>query len=406
MVGGRPRATTRRAGASLVIHGDRCDDARIGLGGRGSVRAVTTASRTTLFDRHAGLGAKIGPFAGWEMPLSYGSPRDEHMAVRTHAGLFDVSHMGQLELRGAGTGDYLLRALTNDVSRLSPGQGQYTLMLEDDGGVIDDLIAYRLADRHLLVVNASNIAACRERLQNRLPDGVELVDRSPETAMLALQGPAWADVVTPLLEDDGVLRAAYFEVVEGRVAGVDALLARTGYTGEPGIEIMCAAERAPAVWDALVGGATAAVPAGLVARDTLRVEMGYPLYGQELNRTRTPIEAGLRWACDLEGARFAGADTCVAQAQSGTPERLVAFALTEQGIPRPGQDVIHGDRRVGTVTSGTLSPVLEHGIGMAYVAHDLARPGADIEIDVRGKRKTARTAKRPLVDTSPNRTKG
>ncbi len=367
---------------------------------------MTTASRTTLFDRHAALGAKIGPFAGWDMPLSYGSPRDEHMAVRTHAGLFDVSHMGQLELRGAGAGDYLRRALTNDASRLSAGQGQYTLMLEDDGGVIDDLIAYRLADRHLLVVNASNIAACRERLQARLPGGAELVDRSPETAMLALQGPLWAEVVGPLLGDDAVLHAAYFEIVEGRVAGVDALLARTGYTGEPGIEIMCDADRAPAVWDALVSGATPAVPAGLVARDTLRVEMGYPLYGQELTRSRTPIEAGLGWACDLEGAHFAGAGVCVAQAQAGTPERLVAFTLTERGIPRPGQDVMLGDRRVGTVTSGTLSPVLEHGIGMAYVERDLSAPGTDIEIDVRGKRKTARTARRPLVDTSPNRTKG
>jgi aminomethyltransferase len=362
---------------------------------------TTAAARTSLYDRHLADGAKTGPFAGWDMPLHYGSPREEHMAVRRAAGLFDVSHMGQLELRGDGAAGYLARALTNDIDKLSPGQGQYTLMLQDDGGAIDDLIAYRLADRYLLVVNAANIAACRERLEERLPAGVELTDRSPETAMLALQGPAWADVLLPHLGDRAALDADYFEIVEGVVASVPGLLARTGYTGEPGVEILVDWDAAPAVWAALVDSDPGARPTGLVARDTLRTEVGYPLYGQELSRERTPIEAGLRWACDMAGARFAGAERCLRQAEEGTPERLVAFELTEPGIPRPGQALLSGEERVGEVTSGTLSPVLEHGIGLAYVRRELASPGTELVVDVRGRPKAARVARRPLVDTSP-----
>lgn len=363
---------------------------------------LETVGRTSLFERHVALGARLGPFAGWEMPLHYGSPREEHMAVRTAAGLFDVSHMGQLELSGPGAAAYLARALTNDIDRLAPGQGQYTLILADDGGVIDDLIAYRLEDaRFLLVVNASNVGPCLDRLFERLPDDVELADISAATAMLALQGPAWEDVLSPLLGDERALHARYFDIVEGTVAGLPAQLARTGYTGEPGVEILCRWADAPAVWDALTTGAVAARAAGLVARDTLRTEMGYPLYGQELSRARTPVEAGLRWACDLEGARFAGAETCVRQAREGTDVRLAAFVLEEPGIPRPGLTVLHDGEPVGVVTSGTLSPVLERGIGMAYLRSPLAAPDTPVQIDVRGKLKRARTARRPLVDTSP-----
>ncbi|MFN8122580.1 MAG: glycine cleavage system aminomethyltransferase GcvT [Thermoleophilia bacterium] len=355
---------------------------------------------TSLHDRHTALGARMGDFAGWDMPLQYTSPRAEHMAVRTASGIFDVSHMGQLEVTGPGARDFLSWALTNDIREIGPGQGQYTLMLADDGGVIDDLIAYALLDRFLLVVNASNVANCRERLMDGAAGrDVTVTDRSDEVAMIALQGPAWSSVLAPLCSTPGPLNLEYFEVTEDTVAGVPALVARTGYTGEPGVEIMCPWDHAPRVWDALAGGG--AEPCGLVARDTLRTEMGYPLYGQELSRERTPVEAALLWACDTEGGRFAGAGTVRRQMADGTAEKLCAFELIEPGIPRPGLPVLLDGERVGTVTSGTLSPVLDRGIGMAYVRADLARSGNDIVIDVRGRPRAACTAKRPLVARSP-----
>ncbi len=356
---------------------------------------------TSLHDRHLSLGARMGDFAGWDMPLQYTSPRAEHMAVRTACGVFDVSHMGQIEVSGPEAREFLAWALTNDIREIGPGQGQYTLMLDDDGGVIDDLIVYALLDRFLLVVNAGNVAACRERLLDGAAGrDLTVSDRSDEVAMLALQGPAWAGVVAPLAGTPGPLNLEYFEVTEDQIAGVPALIARTGYTGEPGIEIMCPWDHAPRLWDALMAGG-AVTPCGLVSRDTLRTEMGYPLYGQELARDRTPVEAGVLWACDTEGARFAGAETVLRQMRDGTEQKLCAFELTEPGIPRPGLTVLHEGAPVGTVTSGTLSPVLERGIGMAYVRADLARSGNDIVIDVRGRPRTARTAKRPLVARSP-----
>jgi len=343
----------------------------------------------------------MGAFAGWDMPLYYSTASAEHRAVRGHCGLFDVSHMGQLEVSGPSAREGLTRALTNDLSAIGPGQGQYTLLCEDDGGVIDDLIVYALADRYLLVVNASNIAACRERLEDRLPEGARLADRSPEVAMLALQGPRWADALRPLAATPAAFTLDYFEIGEDVIAGVPCMIARTGYTGEPGVELMCPWDAAPALWDGLMQVDGAPVPTGLVARDTLRLEMGYPLYGQELSRERTPIEAGLKWACDMAGGRFFGAETMRRQVAEGTPERLSIFRLTEPGIPRAGQDVLRDGHVVGSVTSGTLSPSLEVGIGMAYVPSDCASPEHDLVIDIRGKHKAARTARRPLVATSP-----
>jgi aminomethyltransferase len=219
--------------------------------------------------------------------------------------------------------------------------------------------------------------------------------------MLALQGPRWAEALRPLAATPLAFSLDYFEIGEDVIAGVPCLIARTGYTGEPGVELMCPWDGAPALWDALQGVEAAPAPAGLVARDTLRIEMGYPLYGQELTRGRTPIEAGLKWACDLAGGGFAGADVMRRQAEEGTPERLAIFRLTEPGIPRAGQPVLVDGAPAGSVTSGTLSPVLDEGIGMAYVPAAVAGPDNDLVIDVRGKHKAARTARRPLVDTSP-----
>jgi aminomethyltransferase len=362
---------------------------------------AATLSRTSLHGRHAALGARMGAFAGWDMPLYYSTARAEHRAVRERCGLFDISHMGQLEVTGSGAREALARVVTNNIDEIGPGRGQYTLMCQDDGGVIDDLIVYALADRFLMVVNASNVAACHERLAERLPAGLALADRSPEVAMLALQGPAWQAALSPHLATPLALSLDYFDVGEDMVAGVPCLIARTGYTGEPGVELMCPWDGAPDVWDALMSGDDAPEPAGLVARDTLRLEMGYPLYGQELSRERTPIEAGLRWACDTEGGRYFGAEVMRRQVAEGTPERLAIFRMTEPGIPRAGHEVLVEGRPSGRVTSGTLSPTLDVGIGMAYVPAEAAAPDTDIVIDVRGNPKSARTARRPLVATSP-----
>jgi aminomethyltransferase len=258
-----------------------------------------------------------------------------------------------------------------------------------------------LADRYLLVVNASNVDACRARLEDRLPAGVTVADRTLEVAMLAVQGPAWQEALKPIAATPAAFGLDYFEVAEDQLGGVPCLIARTGYTGEPGVELLCPWDAAPQLWDAMMSVDAPPAPAGLVSRDTLRLEMGYPLYGQELSRERTPIEAGLRFACDLEGGRFFGAEVLRRQAEEGTPEKLAIFRMTEPGIPRGGQEVRADGRPAGRTTSGTLSPSLDVGIGMAYLAAEVSAPDHDIVIDVRGKPKAARTARRPLVATSP-----
>ena len=323
------------------------------------------------------------PFAGFDMPVQYAGIIEEHRAVRTSAGVFDVSHMGQLEVRGPGALAFLQRMLSNDLDRIGAGRAQYTLLPNERGCPIDDLIAYRFGDdRFLLVVNASRVDADREWLAAHLPGDAELDDRSGDTAMLALQGPAALGLVE--LPD---LRP--FAFAEARVCGVDALVARTGYTGEPGVEIMTAADSAGELWDALL--AAGAVPAGLGARDTLRLEVCYPLYGNDLSEERTALEAGLGWVCALD-KDFTGADALRDQKARGGHDRLVAFRMQERGIPRPGMGVLPA----GEVTSGTMSPSLGIGIGMAYVPEASAAEGTEIEIDVRGRRLGARVAAKPL----------
>ena len=256
--------------------------------------------------------------------------------------------------------------LTNDIDEIGPGQGQYTLMCEDDGGVIDDLIAYALADRFLLVVNASNVAACRDRLADRLPEGVALADRLLEVAMMALQGPAWKEALSPHLATPLALSLDYFEVGEDMVAGVPCLIARTGYTGEPGVELMCPWDGAPPSGTRSCRATTRPSPPAWSRATPCALRWATRSTGRS-SRGRTPIEAGLRWACDVDGGRFFGAERMRRQAAEGTPERLAIFRLTEPGIPRPGQDVLVEGSPAGTVTSGTLSPTLDVGIGMAYV---------------------------------------
>jgi aminomethyltransferase len=358
---------------------------------------------TPLHNRHIAAGARFGPFAGWRMPIRYTDVRDEHLAVRERAGVFDISHMGQIEITGPGARDLLHRALTNDIERLQPGQAQYTLICQDDGGVIDDLIAYCLADRTVLVVNASNVAACDARLRGLAGDDVVIDNRSDAQAMLAVQGPMWREAIGSFVGSPAPVTLDVFGVVDDHIAGVPCMIARTGYTGEPGVEIVCANERVGEVWDALASGPHPPTPIGLGARDTLRLEMGYPLYGHELSTGLTPIEAGLAWACDIKGGHYAGAEKMQAQVRDGVARRLVAFAMTENAIPRADCRVLADGRPVGHVTSGSLSPSLGIGIGMAYVASEHAAIGTQIQIEVRGAAKAAEIRKKPLVDTSPRK---
>jgi aminomethyltransferase len=343
-------------------------------------------------------------FAGWEMPVEYDGVRAEHLAVRTSAGLFDVSHMGQIETRGPAAASFLRHLLTNDIEKVPPGGAQYSLLCRGDGGVLDDLFTYRFppeklahgdGGRFLTVVNASNADSDFEWFAKRAADweGVEVSNRSADYAMLAFQGPRATAMLEPHLE--GADLPSRFRFTEATVASVRCLVCRTGYTGEDGVELLLEPDQAGPVWDALLE--MGAKPAGLGARDTLRLEVCYPLYGNDLSTERTPIEAGLKWACALE-KDFIGAERLREQAERGTPEKLVPFRFTDRGIPRAGCPILVGEKRVGTVTSGTLSPCLGIGIGMGYVEAGAAEPGTEIDVDVRGKRRRARVESKPLYD--------
>jgi aminomethyltransferase len=354
---------------------------------------VTQLRRTPLHDAHVAAGARLVPFAGWEMPVQYEGVRAEHLAVRSGCGVFDVSHMGEIETEGPGALDLLQRLLSNDVARIEPGGAQYSVLCRPDGGVLDDLFTYRTGpERYLTVTNASgheqDLAWFREHA-----DGFdcEVRDRLSDWAMLAVQGPAARAMVGRLTEDELPARMRTETIA---VAGVECRVCGTGYTGEDGVEILCPPERARPLWDALL--AEGATPAGLGARDTLRLEVCFHLYGNDLSTDRNPIEAGLGWCCKEETG-FIGAEAVAAAREGGTPERLAPFVLTERGVPRQGNPVLGPDGEpAGTVTSGTHSPSLGVGIGMAYVAAGLAEPGTELEIDVRGRRRAARIESKPL----------
>jgi glycine cleavage system T protein (aminomethyltransferase) len=354
------------------------------------VAAAETLRRTALFDRHQAAGARLVPFAGWEMPVQYAGVKEEHLAVRERAGVFDVSHMGEVETRGPDALAFLQRLLSNDVSKIAVGGAQYSVLCREDGGVLDDLFTYRLAeDRFLTVTNASNHAKDLAWLRAHAAGfEVELFDRLDDFAMLAVQGPEARALLAPLL-GAGQELPARFRTAELTVAGVPALVCGTGYTGEDGVELLCAPRGAGAIWDAVV--AAGAVPAGLAARDTLRLEACFHLYGNDLMESRGPIEAGLGWCCKEETG-FLGSEAVAAVRAAGPAERLVPFGLTGPGIPRQGNLVLGG----GEVTSGTFSPSLELGIGMAYLPAERAAVGTQIEIDVRGKHRAAVVAEKPL----------
>jgi aminomethyltransferase len=328
------------------------------------------------------------PFAGFEMPVQYAGVRDEHLAVRRGVGVFDVSHMGEVETRGPDAEAFLQRVLSNDVRRMPEGGAQYSVMCREDGGVLDDLFTYRLAEGEFLTVtNAANHEKDLAWVQAHAePFDVDVVDRAADFAMLAVQGPGARDLVGRLA--DGALPSR-FHCCERTVAGMAALVCGTGYTGEDGVELLIAPSAAERVWDAIVeAGGT---PAGLGARDTLRLEVCFHLYGNDLTEDRGPIEAGLGWCCK-EQTGFIGSERVGADRAEGTADKLVPFEIDGQGIARQGNPVIGG----GVVTSGTFSPCLQRGIGMAYVSSERAEPGTPIELDVRGTIRPATIAEKPL----------
>jgi aminomethyltransferase len=343
-----------------------------------------TLQRTPLHDRHVALGARMVPFAGWEMPVQYEGVIQEHLAVRTDAGAFDVSHMGEIEVEGPRALELLQGLLSNDLDRLAPGEAQYTLLTNERGGIIDDLIAYRL-DRFsfLLVVNASNREADFRWIKGHEISGSDVRDVSDDYALIAVQGPQ-------AVEKLGLAPAKQFTFSEERIDGIEAMVNRTGYTGEDGVEILCMTEDAGALWDAVL--ARGVTPCGLGARDTLRLEASLPLHGNDIGPDTDAIEAGLGWTCALDRKDFTGADVLRRIKEQGPARKLISFVMEEKAVPRQGMPIVKG----GVVTSGSHSPMLDVGIGMGYVPTSHAEPGIQLTIDVRGKLRKARIVKRPI----------
>ena len=376
---------------------------------------MTEPLKSPLHDRHAALGAKFSEFGGWLMPLRYAGDLAEHQAVRSAAGLFDLSHMGELHVDGPGAAAGLDRALVGDISGLAVGRARYTMIVQEDGGILDDLIVYRLGRQAFLVVaNASNVAVVRDALAVRLADAAaSLTDRSLETALIAVQGPRAAEIVTALVPDPeqaaAVRDVRYYAAVPADVAGVETLVARTGYTGEDGFELFLPADAAPGLWRALLaaGQPLGLVPAGLAARDSLRLEAGMPLYGNELDRTTTPHDAGLGRVVrldkvDADGTPlpFVGRDALAARAHA-TPSRvLVGLVGLGRRAARHGYPVLTsteaGAATVGHVTSGAPSPTLGTPIAMAYVTPEVSAPGTDLAVDVRGRAEPVRVVELPF----------
>jgi len=344
---------------------------------------VQTLSRTPLHERHVAAGARLVPFAGWEMPVQYEGVIAEHRAVRTDCGVFDVSHMGEIHAEGPKARELLQALLSNDLDRLDDGDAQYTLLTDESGGIIDDLIAYRIdPHQYLLVVNAGNRQEVWDWMKEREIRGSEVRDASDEYGLLAVQGPR-------SIERLGLPEGKQFTHAMGEIDGIEVMVNRTGYTGEQGCELMCPAEDAVALWDAVV--ARGAVPCGLGARDTLRLEVCYPLHGNDITRETDAISAGLAWTCALD-KDFTGAPALRRLKEDGPARKLVAFVMEEKAIPRAGMTIESG----GEVTSGTHSPMLDKGIGLGYVPADRSMPGSALVIDVRGKKRRATVVPKPI----------
>jgi aminomethyltransferase len=347
--------------------------------------------RTPLFNVYQQYGGKTIDFGGWELPVQFSSIKEEHEAVRTKAGLFDVSHMGEIEVKGTESLDYLQKMMTNDVSKLQIGGAQYTAMCYETGGTVDDLLIYKLNhDHYLLVVNASNIEKDFSWLHDHVEGDVKLLNVSGKMAQLALQGPLAVEVLQKLTESVDLSSIGYFKFQEGvNIGGKEALVSRTGYTGEDGFEVYCNSEDAAFLWEAILeaGKEVGVLPCGLGARDTLRFEANLALYGQELSSSISPLEAGIGFAVKLnKEADFIGKEALQQQKEAGVPRKLIGIEMIDRGIPRHGYPVYVGEQVVGEVTTGTQSPTLKRNIGLALVDSVVVTPESELFIEIRGKR--------------------
>jgi aminomethyltransferase len=358
--------------------------------------------KTPLNHVHRRLGAKMVEFAGWDMPVQYSGVIDEHVNVRARAGLFDVSHMGEVEVRGAGALEFCQSLMPNDLARVKPAQAQYNLLLNEQAGAVDDIVVYPLKAGHIFIcVNASNTEKDFEWIRARAPAGVEVENLSARYAQLALQGPDAEKILSPLVSSP-LADVKSFHFFFGDVAGVRSLVARTGYTGEDGFEVFCEADDAEKLWNVLMnaGAPQGLKPAGLGARDTLRLERALPLYGHELDDSTTPYEAGLDWVVKLAKPDFIGRDVLVKQKEQGVRRKLVGLELIEPGIARSHYPVFAGDGQTGEVTSGTKSPTLGKAIAMAYVRSEHATPGREVAVEIRERRTRARVVPLPFYRRS------
>ena len=361
--------------------------------------------RTPLRDVHAAAGAKMVPFGGWDMPVQYTGIIEEHRCVRSAVGLFDISHMGEFEVRGPGALEAIQTITTNDASTLAVGQVQYSLLCYPDGGIVDDLTLYRLADNHyMLTVNASNIDKDWAWVSGH-GKGADWTNVSAETGLLAVQGPK-AEALVQRLADRDVTRVLYYHFAQGAVGGVPCLISRTGYTGEDGFELYAPAAQIERLWHALMdaGKRDGIQPIGLGARDTLRLEMKFALYGNDIDETTNPLEAGLGWVVKPAKGDFIGRAAIEAMRAARVTRKLAGFEMTERAVARHGYRLLKDGAPVGVVTSGSFSPSLERCIGMGYVRADLAPVGTELDVDIRGQAHRARVAKTPFVPSHAKKT--
>ncbi len=358
--------------------------------------AETELRRTPLYAEHIRLGARMVPFAGWEMPVQYQSIIQEHRAVRESVGAFDVSHMGEFEISGSAAFDFLQWLTPNDLGALAPGGSQYSCLLRPDGGMIDDIVIYRIADRYLVVVNAANIEKVASWFHENSRPGVTVVNTSDQTGLIAVQGPLAVETVQPLASSD-LSTLPRRGIRSDCVATVQCLVARTGYTGEDGLEIFCGADELTSVWQAVIERAARPVqPCGLGARDTLRLEAGNLLYGHDMDESTNPLEAGLGFIVKLDKGDFLGRDALIHAKEAGPRRRLVGFEMVDRGVPRAGCPVQVQGRTVGQVTSGSYAPTLDRNIGLAYVEASLSTVDQPIDVVIRERPVAAKVVKTPF----------
>lgn len=361
------------------------------------------AKKTPFFQKHRDLDAKIVSFAGYQMPMRYTRIIDEHQAVRESVGVFDISHMGEFTVKGKDAENFINKMVTNDITKLEPGKAQYNVMCYEDGGIVDDLIVYKMEDHFMMVVNASNIKKDFEWLKKNIKnETVKLENKSDNTGLLAVQGPNSLATLQKLTKID-LSEIGFYNFVEAELGGKKMIISRTGYTGEKGFELYHDPVDSEDLWDKIfqAGGEFNIKPVGLGARDTLRMEMKYMLYGNDIDKNTTPLEAGLGWIVKFQKGDFIGKDALLRRKDKKSSRKSVIFELEERGIPRKGYLIFKDNEEIGKVTSGSISPTLNKGIGIGYVKNEFSEPGTKIDIEARRTTITAEIKKPPLVDSSP-----